>query len=63
MDAPFGNLGGEEVPSLGFDLNFGDDAGALENFDFDSFLHTGDNDNVLDGFDTFNDFQTSVDMQ
>jgi hypothetical protein len=41
----------------GFDLglNFGDDSGALENFDFDSFLHTGnDNDafgNLVSDFD------------
>ncbi|KAG9188011.1 hypothetical protein G6011_01934 [Alternaria panax] len=51
---PFGNIDGD--PN-GFDLglNFGDDAGALENFDFDSFLHTGnDNDtfgNLVSDFD------------
>jgi hypothetical protein len=31
-------------------LNFGDDAGALENFDFDSFLHTGNDNDGLGGF-------------
>lgn len=38
----------------GFDLglNFPDDGGALETFDFDSFLHTGDN----DGLGNFGDF-------
>ncbi|RYO19143.1 hypothetical protein AA0111_g10519 [Alternaria arborescens] len=51
---PFGNIDGD--PN-GIDLafNFGDDAGALENFDFDSFLHTGnDNDafgNLVSDFD------------
>jgi len=49
---PFGNI--DNDPN-GFDLglNFGDDNGALENFDFDSFLHTG-NDN--DAFGTIPDF-------
>ncbi|KAI4957964.1 hypothetical protein J4E86_005104 [Alternaria arbusti] len=51
---PFGNIDGD--PN-GFDLglNFGDDAGALETFDFDSFLQTGnDNDafgNLVSDFD------------
>ncbi|KAF1851532.1 uncharacterized protein K460DRAFT_373522 [Cucurbitaria berberidis CBS 394.84] len=39
---PFGNI--DPDPSFDLGLNFGDDAGALENFDFDSFLHTS-NDN------------------
>jgi len=51
---PFGNIDGD--PN-GFDLglNFGDDACALETFDFDSFLQTGnDNDafgNLVSDFD------------
>ncbi|KAI4943588.1 hypothetical protein J4E91_009225 [Alternaria rosae] len=51
---PFGNIDGD--PN-GFDLglNFGDDPGALETFDFDSFLQTGnDNDafgNLVSDFD------------
>jgi hypothetical protein len=32
-------------PNFDLGLNFTDDAGALENFDFDSFLHTGADDN------------------
>ena len=40
-------------PSFDLGLTFGDDAGALENFDFDSFLHTG-NDN--DTFGMVGDF-------
>ncbi len=35
------------------DLGFADDAGALENFDFDSFLHTG---NENDTFGLVGDF-------
>ncbi|KAF1943529.1 hypothetical protein EJ02DRAFT_129700 [Clathrospora elynae] len=47
---PFGNI---EDPN-GFDLNlgFGDETGALENFDFETFLHTNDN----DGFGNLGDF-------
>jgi hypothetical protein len=43
-------------PGFDLGLNFGDDAGALENFDFDSFLHTG-NDN-----DTFGNLATDFDF-
>lgn len=69
---PFGNIDGDVCITLslalqqiltrrqpnGFDLglNFGDDPGALENFDFDSFLHTG-NDN--DAFGLASDFDFS----
>ncbi|KAF2127924.1 hypothetical protein P153DRAFT_376854 [Dothidotthia symphoricarpi CBS 119687] len=37
---PFGNI--EDPNSLDLGFNFTDDSGALENFDFDSFLHTDD---------------------
>lgn len=65
---PFGNLDpdvGTSRPCFhtkltarqpnGFDLglSFADDAGALENFDFDSFLHTG---NDADAFGNLGDF-------
>ncbi|KAL6708847.1 hypothetical protein ACN47E_002254 [Coniothyrium glycines] len=57
---PFGNLGGGEDSSFDLGLNFGDDAGALENFDFDSFLHTGNDDNGLGGFGAEFDFTNGV---
>ncbi|KAF2853592.1 hypothetical protein T440DRAFT_311054 [Plenodomus tracheiphilus IPT5] len=53
---PFGNIGdGTDAP---FDLNFSlDESGALENFDFDSFLHTNDDNgfgNLVGEFDFSN---------
>lgn len=39
IQPPFGNIDGD--PGFDLGLTFGDDTGALENFDFDSFLHTG----------------------
>jgi hypothetical protein len=49
---PFGSI---DADPNGFDLglSFADDAGALENFDFDSFLHTG---NDADAFGNLGDF-------
>ncbi|KAF2677587.1 hypothetical protein K458DRAFT_395859 [Lentithecium fluviatile CBS 122367] len=45
---PFGNIGDDS--NFGdISLGFGDDS-ALENFDFDSFLHVGDDSNGLGGF-------------
>ncbi|KAJ5021590.1 hypothetical protein PSV09DRAFT_2437794 [Bipolaris maydis] len=58
-DQPMDNGGGQPFGSIdpdpnNFDLGltFPDDGGALETFDFDSFLHTGDN----DGLGNFGDF-------
>jgi hypothetical protein len=51
-DAPFGDL---TESSFDIGLNFGDGDAALENFDFDSFLHTGEDSGGfgLVGFDDF----------
>lgn len=60
---PFGNIGDND-PSFDLNLGFGDDAGALENFDFDSFLHTGGDDNVLGDFGGDFDFPSAqVELQ
>lgn len=55
-DAPFGDLteGGFDI-GLNFD---GGDAG-LENFDFDSFLHTGEDSGGF-GMGVFDDFTNGV---
>ncbi|KAH6848620.1 hypothetical protein B0T12DRAFT_192736 [Alternaria alternata] len=57
---PFGNIDGD--PN-GIDLafNFGDDAGALENFDFDSFLHTGNDNDAFGNLVSDFDFPNAVD--
>ncbi|KAH9863771.1 hypothetical protein J1614_009703 [Plenodomus biglobosus] len=62
---PFGNIGdGTDAP---FDLNFNlDDSGALENFDFDSFLHTSNDDtgfgNLVGEFDFTNTAEVGGDL-
>ena len=45
-------------------MNFTDDAGALENFDFDSFLHTNENDTfgLVGDFDFNNATEVGGDM-
>lgn len=56
-EAPFGDLADSNSFDLG--LNFGDGDQALENFDFDSFLHTGDEAGGLSAFG-FEDFTNGV---
>lgn len=46
-------------PSFDISLGFGDNGDPLENFDFDSFLHTGTDDNVISGFTGDFDFQSA----
>jgi hypothetical protein len=41
-------------------LNFGDGDAALENFDFDSFLHTGEDSGGFGGLVGFDDFTNGV---
>jgi hypothetical protein len=57
---PFGSI---DADPNGFDLglSFADDAGALENFDFDSFLHTGDTD-TFGGLGPDFDFSQSAEV-
>ncbi|KAJ4316512.1 hypothetical protein N0V94_005431 [Neodidymelliopsis sp. IMI 364377] len=56
-DAPFG-----DIQDSGFDLglNFGDGDAALENFDFDSFLHTGEDNSGFGSLVGFDDFTNGV---
>jgi hypothetical protein len=56
-DAPFG-----DIQDNGFDLglNFGDGDAALENFDFDSFLHTGEDNSGFGSLVGFDDFTNGV---
>lgn len=53
MDAnapPFGAIDGADTNMINLDFGSLDNPDVLENFDFDSFLHTGDGDNGF-GFD------------
>jgi hypothetical protein len=56
-DAPFGDL---TESSFDIGLNFGDGDAALENFDFDSFLHTGEDSGGFGGLVGFDDFTNGV---
>ena len=59
--APFGDINDN---SFDIGLNFGDGDAALENFDFDSFLHTGEDNGgfgSLVGFDDFTNGAETVD--
>lgn len=49
MSQPFGNLNGDEFP-MNMDFANLDGGDVLDNFDFDSFLNTGDGDG-MSGFD------------
>lgn len=57
-DAPFGDISGNAFDDIG--LNFGDGDAALENFDFDSFLHTGEDNGGFGSLVGFDDFTNSV---
>ncbi|KAH6643141.1 hypothetical protein C7974DRAFT_118002 [Boeremia exigua] len=56
-DAPFGDL---TENSFDIGLNFGDGDTALENFDFDSFLHTGEDSSGFGSLVGFDDFTNGV---
>lgn len=56
-DGPFGDL---TEGSFDIGLNFGDGDTALENFDFDSFLHTGEDSGGFGSLVGFDDFTNSV---
>lgn len=57
---PFGNLDAD--PGFDLGLTFGDDAGALENFDFDSFLHTGNDNDAFGGLVNDFDFNNTTEV-
>jgi len=56
-EAPFGDIS-DNTFDMG--LNFGDGDAALENFDFDSFLHTGEDSGGFGGLVGFDDFTNGV---
>ncbi|UPX13041.1 uncharacterized protein EKO05_0003570 [Ascochyta rabiei] len=56
-DAPFGDISDN---SFDIGLNFGDGDAALENFDFDSFLHTGEDNGGFGSLVGFDDFTNGV---
>lgn len=56
-DAPFGDL---MENSFDIGLNFGDGDTALEDFDFDSFLHTGEENGGFGSLVGFDDFTNHV---
>jgi hypothetical protein len=66
-DQPMDNGGGQPFGSIdpdpnGFDLNLNfTDEGALESFDFDSFLHTGNDNDAFGNLVSDFDFPNAVD--
>ncbi|KAF1354433.1 hypothetical protein EJ07DRAFT_133008 [Lizonia empirigonia] len=56
-DAPFGDISDN---NFDIGLNFGDGDAALENFDFDSFLHTGEDNGGFGSLVGFDDFTNGV---